>query len=312
MGRGIWRVSLLIPVAVAVASPATFAQVARPPAARPQVAAPSAKSAPVPRVARPAIKADDPKMKALLKEWEQRSSLLTSLDVVIKRTDKDPAWGDEVFIGRALLQSPNKACLNFQKEVKGPKGNRALVDSERIVCTGTEVWQYKPETKQIFIFPLDPERRKRALEEGPLPFLFQMKAAEAEARYQMNLIREEADYYVIGVLPKLAIDQESFCQAFLKLNRATYLPDRIYLISPNEKSIKDFELSNVRKNVKIRPENFAGNTLDKSWQVVRDPQNEAPPAQRRLGNQPQRPAGQPARLGAQPAAVPATTAPRLR
>lgn len=321
MGRGIWGLCLLTSFTASAAPSVSFAQLARPPAAapvgRPAARLPAtqagrpAEAAKALKVARPTDKPDDPEMKALLKEWEKRSAQLTSLDVELKRTDKDPAWGVEIYRGRAMLQSPNKACLNFQKEIKGPKGKIELVDDERIVCTGSEVWQYKPATKQIFIFPLDPESRKRALEEGPLPFLFNMKAAEAEARYQMNLIREEKDYYVIRVFPRLAIDQESFREAYLKLNRQTYLPDRIYLISPNEKSIKDFELSNVRANVKLPPANFVGNPLGKPWQIVRDPQDDSAPPRQRRGNPSQQPASPSSRLGNQPQ-PPSAATPRRR
>ena len=66
--------------------------------------------------------------------------------------------------------------------------------------------------------------RQRALEEGPLPFLFNMKASEAEARYLMTLVSEDKDFYVISVAPRLRVDQEAFSKAFLKLNGKTFLP----------------------------------------------------------------------------------------
>ena len=61
---------------------------------------------------------------------------------------------------------------------------------ERIICTGKEVWQYRSDTQQIFIFPLGKDEQKKAIEEGPLPFLFNMQADDARQRYQMTLISE--------------------------------------------------------------------------------------------------------------------------
>ena len=58
--------------------------------------------------------------------------------------------------------------------------------TETIVCGQNDVWQYLYEGKQIFIFPLAKGERQRALDEGPLPFLFNMKAKEAEERYEMS------------------------------------------------------------------------------------------------------------------------------
>jgi TIGR03009 family protein len=232
-------------------------------------------------------------MKAILQEWERRSTRLNSLVVRIARLDSDPAWGeDERYEGQAFLQSPNKACIDFKRVKPNAQGKAVLSDYERIVCTGDEVWQYRSDTKQIFIFPLDSQGQKRAMEEGPLPFLFNMKAADAEARYEMNMLREMRDkngqeYFVIRVLPRWPIDKESFSQAFLQLNKSTYLPDRLVLVAPNQKAKKDYTLYEVRANTEINPANFRGVALGKPWETIRDagepgrmPQRAANPAPR--------------------------------
>jgi TIGR03009 family protein len=240
------------------------------------------------KTAKPAQKAaaarpDPARMKQLLRVWEQQSARLKTLDVEIQRTDKNPAWGDEEYQGRAILKSPNYAWLNFKKVAEDPKneGKKLLVDHEQIRCTGTEVWQYRSDLMKIFIFPLEKKDQKRALEEGPLPFLFNMKAAEAEARYEMTLVSEPAGFFVISVVPKLKIDRESFSKAFLKLNAKTYLPDRIFLVSPDGKSTKDFVLSKVRPNAPVMEANFKGVVLPKPWKVER---NSGPEADQNAAN----------------------------
>ena len=56
------------------------------------------------------------KMDWLLKQWEQQSSRLKTLDVTILRIDDTPAWGDlEYYEGRALFKSPNLAFIDFNK-----------------------------------------------------------------------------------------------------------------------------------------------------------------------------------------------------
>ena len=283
MRRGVRRVVLLAVVATAAGSPAAFAQVARQPAAGAgagaqdgAVQAPAAKAKP--RAAAEPARAipPDPRMKKLLAEWEKQSAKLKTLDVKIRRLDTSPAWGDEEFKGRALLESPNHAWLDFKKVDVDANGNQKLVAFERIICTGTEVWQYKPESKQIFIFPLDKQIQKRALEVGPLPFLFNMKAAEAEARYEMALANEVKTAWVISVVPRLRVDQEAFSKAFVNLRRDTYMPDRIFLISPDGKSTKDFKLSEVKTNVPIAQANFVGKDPGPPWQVIRDPAGGVP------------------------------------
>jgi TIGR03009 family protein len=207
-------------------------------------------------------------MKTLLRAWEERSTQLTSLDVKIQRIDRSPAWGDEEFEGRAMLVSPNLVWLDFKRVEVDPKSkNRKAQPYERIVCTGTEVWQYQCDVKRITIFPLDKKDQKRALEEGPLPFLFNMRAADAEARYQMSLFKETKDHYVISVVPLLPIDQQSFLSAFLQLSKASYLPDRIALIAPDGKSSKEFWLKEVRPNLEIPLVNFRCQKLGPPWEI---------------------------------------------
>ena len=112
--------------------------------------------------------------------------------------------------------------------------------TETIVCGKNAVWQYLYQGKQIFIFPLAKGQRQRALDEGPLPFLFNMKAEEAEARYQMSLEGENAEYYVVKVLPRLQEDKESFKMALLYLEKTFLLPARIALLSPGRQEQSRF------------------------------------------------------------------------
>src|SRR5262249_57909701 len=136
--------------------------------------------------------------------------------VKMKRTDRSPAWDeDDHYEGRAMFKAPNLAWLDFakEKEVKDSKtGARSMkfVPHERIVCTGTEVWQYRCDTSQIFIYPLEKDVQQRALEEGPLPFLFNFKAADAKKRYTMTLVDDNPEAPVIRIIPRLPIDLACF------------------------------------------------------------------------------------------------------
>jgi TIGR03009 family protein len=261
--------------------------------------APAAVQAPA-----PAPPADPRKLDELLKLWEDNSSKLTTLDVTMTRTDKSDAWGElENYEGRAILKSPNYAWLNFKKIVeeedpKTKKKTRKIVDHERIICTGTEVWQYMSPTQQIFIYPLGKDQQQRALEEGPLPFLFNFKAAEAQKRYRLELISEDEDKVVLRIVPKLDIDSSTFKTAMVQLNRKFYLlPTRIYLIAPDGKSSKDFVLTLTEKspNQEVIAANFQGQII-KGWKIIRNPGGDAPAAAAR-------PAQQPAPVATKPAAT---------
>ncbi|APW60374.1 outer-membrane lipoprotein carrier protein LolA [Paludisphaera borealis] len=301
MGRGATiRAGFLAAVCTAGA-PTAFGQAPKAAPAAPKQAQPAAAQA-------KAAPADPAKMERLLVLWEKQSSLLKTLDAKIFRRDYIVAWEEyEYFEGRAIFKNPNLAYIDFRKiqqdkdkkPVKDPKTNAWVsAPKERIICTGNEVWQYDSDTKQIIIYPLDKDQAAKALEEGPLPFLFNMKADDAKRRYNMTLISEDEKTYGISVRPKLEVDQESFSQAFVQLDRKYLLPVRIILHSPDGKSQKDFQLSGIKPNAKIEDDTFQGKT-DASWKVVRNPDGDERPRAGVAGGQ-RRPAPAAARNQAAP------------
>jgi TIGR03009 family protein len=264
--------------------------------------------------------ADAERMERLLRLWERESAQLKSLDVTIERLDKNPAWGeDEHYTGRALLMSPDLAWLDFQKvtmkdgkPVLDPQGKPDAKPYERIICTGQEVWQYLSSSKQIFIYPLERQSQKRALEEGPLPFLFNFREAEARQRYELSPVskpEEENECYWIGIKPRLVMDRDAFSLAFVRLDKRLMLPDRIYLIAPDGKSKRDYRLTNIKRNQPVMVANFRGQRIP-GWKVIdnREGPVEAGPAKGQGGATPLRPTGSrpraPEAVGAEPARSP--------
>jgi hypothetical protein len=137
-----------------------------------------------------------------------------------------------------------------------------------------------------------------------------MKAEDAKKRYHMTLMNEAADFYTIGVKPKLNVDQQEFSQAFIRLDRKFLLPIQIVLHSPDGKFRKDFQLSHIKPNIAIADETFQGKT-DPSWKVVRNPgpedRNAAAAAAAAANGARRRPAAAPAPA---PAAARNTAAPK--
>jgi TIGR03009 family protein len=232
-----------------------------------------------------ALPANDPrKMKWLLEKWEGQSAKLKTLDVKIYRIDKDPKWkAEEHFEGRAMFKSPNLAYLDFAKikvaqDAKGqvapvidPKtGKRVTTRFETIVCGQSDVWQYLHEGRQILVYPLAKGERQRALDEGPLPFLFNMKAQEAEQRYDMYYMGENQKYYAVKVFPKIPEDRETFKSAYIYLDKTYLLPARIVLSTPDGRSTRDFTLEAINPNAEVKESFFKGGVF-KGWTVVKNP-----------------------------------------
>jgi TIGR03009 family protein len=224
------------------------------------------------------------KMSSLLDKWEGQSAKLKTLDVKIARVDSDPSWQTEDhYEGTAMFKSPNLAYLDFArvkvaKNEKGqfvpvvdPKtGKRITARADTVVCAQNEVWHYQHDVRQIIIFPLAKGERQRALDEGPLPFLFNMRKQDALARYDMAFTGETTKAYGVRVHPKLLEDQESFKSAFLFLDKTYLLPSRIVLIAPDGKSTRDYKLEVISPNVKVDDVYFKGGVY-KDWKVVKNP-----------------------------------------
>jgi len=214
------------------------------------------------------------RMDQLLITWEQRSAQVKELDAEFTRKDHSPAWQENTeYKGRALLKSPDLAYLDFLKFDPAEKKHN---HHERIICTGKEVFHYQTASRQIFIFPLSAEERSRALEEGPLPFLFNMKADRAKQRYKMQLLSENAEGAWIDIRPLEKIDQESFSKVYVLLNKAKFLPDQLVIFAPNGTDTQLYKFSSIKVNSGVADANFQGVIPKEGWDVVRNPQPGAP------------------------------------
>lgn len=266
----------------------------------------SASPATPPRGVDPASAA---RMEELLGEWEKRSQADESLYAEFTRTDHTVEFPkDRKFRGIALLHRPNQACLNFEEVVDGkPRFH------ERIVATGDEVYHFQGPTKQVFVYPLAQDQRRRALEEGPLPFMFNMRASAAKERFQMDLLKElpatedQPPRSLIRIIPLLKIDRDEYVEARVVLNLETFLPMGLVLTLPNGKDTKTFIFSKIERNGQNNPavnannyngEQMAGQFRQRGYKVVVNPDGVGEPqAPQSVGSQApsaDRPVAQPA------------------
>jgi TIGR03009 family protein len=225
---------------------------------------------PIPRSDPAAEQAKRQQLQALLGLWEKQSAPRKTLDATFTRVDTSPAWDEtDEYQGRAYLQSPNLAHLDFQK-IERAKDALVLVPHEQIIFAGTHVLQYAYATKQIFVFPIAREERNRVLQEGPLPFLFNMRASELTKRYSMTLIDQNQDAYFIRIDPTLNPDRADFGHAFLWLNKRSFLPDKLLIVDVNGKDTKEYKFTSIKENARIDPQVFQGKKFA-GWKVVENP-----------------------------------------
>ena len=259
-------------------------------------------------LAQPPKPVDDPvarrKMEELLVRWEEQSKTVTSLVVQYTRTDFSKDFGATTqFQGQARLKSPDFVYLDFNEVIDGkPTG----VFSERIVCDGKNVYQFLGPPKQIFVYPQEKDAQIRSLNQGPLPFLFNMSVAKAKARYDMVLDEERKDYYLIKIIPKLAIDREEYSQALVKLRKlpnGRFQPEAIRTWTPDGNDTKTFAFGkdSLKENAPIANSWYDGKTMMNELTALRNPKDEKDRwvvvVNPRPGGKPQAPDG----VGAKPA-----------
>ncbi len=284
-------------------------------AARPPQGSAAGQAAPnQPAAMSPAVDpATAQRMNQLLKEWEERGKGDQGLYAKFTRTDKTVgALEPKKFQGIAWLQRPDKACIQFEEMVAGqPKP----VFHERIIATGEAVYHFRGPERKGFIYPLNPDHQRRELQEGPLPFMFNMQAAEAKRRFDMQVVKEipakddqPAKCY-IKIIPLLPVDREEYHQAVVLLNLETFLPEALRLWGPNDKDTKDYLFQEVQRNPTISPAYFNGRKMAEDFkkppygykvEVVQEAPVPPPAGAGRVGQ----PSGRPAQPASRPDARP--------
>ena len=207
----------------------------------------------------------DARLARILKEWEQRSSARTSIDIRFVREDRDNNWGDkESFTGRVVLLPKGLALVETMKRDRSGR----VASTERLVWTPEEFHQFRPEQKKHFIWPIAQQDRGRLPAVLALPFFWHLSPDGLKSRYQIELLKEQPDTWLLRIKPLSEIGRQSFSTAFLSLDRSTFLPRRYYLISPDGKYTKDFRVTEVQSIDPARADLLA-NPDDLDWDVSR-------------------------------------------
>jgi TIGR03009 family protein len=142
----------------------------------------------------------------LLGDWQLKSGEVKTFEATFTRWDYDPIFGDATKPKRVV-----KGDLKYQAP---DKGYYALEDeSEKWICTGTAVFEFKKELKQMREYPLPKGMQGTAIADGPMPFVFGVQAAKMKARYWMRIITPPANQATqvwLEVYPRQAKDAANF------------------------------------------------------------------------------------------------------
>ena len=127
--------------------------------------------------------------------------------------------------------------------------------SEKWLCDGKYIFEYKFTQKQIDQYTLPPEMRGKGITSGPLPFLFGASAEELKRRYYIRQIQPEANLARPGQIwleayPKNSEDASEFQRAVMIISFADEVrPLAIKLFKANQdQHVYIFDLKEMKVN----------------------------------------------------------------
>jgi hypothetical protein len=242
-----------------------------------------------PQANRPAPSPPNPaRLGQLLTAWENRSASRKSLEFALYQIDRDPTSGEQHYEGHAAFQAPKLGYLDIKKIKMIADESKKMVPQldagkkrvawplETLIWTTKEFWRYRYDTKQLIISRLDSGLGRRSFAEGPVPLLFNVKAADVLKRFEMVLVDAKDKQYLVKVVPKLERDQANFSVAWIVVDAAALLPARILVLSPDKESTQDFYLSRFQVNEPVKESFFRGVVPGKPWKIVHDRSGRAP------------------------------------
>ncbi len=187
----------------------------------------------------------------------------------LTRIDKDPTF-DEVkkLTGVAYYMkagtgasAQNLALLELKLE--GQKEAK-----EKFICTGTYIYQFLPEQKEIRYYELPKPKSGAAAEDNNLlSLLLGMKAEDAKRRYELKLAKEDAYYIYVDISPRTPADRSDFQHARLVLNKSNYLPRQLWFEHANRSEVM-WDIPNLQVGMALERRVFDEPATPPGWKKV--------------------------------------------
>lgn len=220
-----------------------------------------------------------PELEKLLADWERHSSQVKTLEGEHTRITYDTVF----FVakrshGKFFYEAPDKGRIDLIGDKDIPKGakiqrinpqtrKKEVFDlkpdqSEMWICNGENITQIDVDEKQGSRFEIPPNQRGENIINGPLPFVFGMKAAAAKQRYFLKLVNLDAKQKTawLDIRPRKSTDRANWKMAQVILSTQTYLPLYVQLVDPagTKETIFKFEDIAVNKKGNIFRSFFKG------------------------------------------------------
>jgi len=246
---------------------------------------PAAKSPPAPAVA-----STDAKLDGYLKRWETEMRKVQTLSALLSRIDKDKVFSTtRKFNGWAQYMKSGSGPTAMNLAVLELKAEGKPEVAEKIICTGTYLYQFVPAQKEIRVYDLPRPKPGQVSDDSFLGFLFGMKADEARKRYVLKLAKEDKWYIYVDIVPRDKSDKADFARARLVLNKDSFLPRQLWFEHNNGNEVT-WDIPRVQSGVVLNRQSFDKPQPPCGWKLVPVRAGTTPPPRViRQSNQPTTP-----------------------
>nr|WP_184309696.1 TIGR03009 domain-containing protein [Aporhodopirellula rubra] len=186
-------------------------------------------------------------LNAMLKAWETQSKGTKTLECKFQR------WHYDLFAAPAGVHatkstgvikyaSPDRGLFKVENLVSfdGMEGDKPKYSEkpgqfgEHWVCNGEELLEFDHSKKECRVQQLPPELRGKQIFESPLPFVFNLDAAQIVQRYWVRQVQApKPGMILIEAYPKRQDDRAQYKLVQIALNEKTFLPEALLMYAPN-------------------------------------------------------------------------------
>jgi TIGR03009 family protein len=138
--------------------------------------------------------------------------------------------------------------------------------AEKVVCTGTYLYQFAPAQKEIRRYEVPSGKKTGIGEDSFLSLLFGMKADEAKRRYDLSA-KEDPWYIYVNVSPRFRDDKADFEKAQLVLLKKNYMPAQLWFKHANGSQVT-WSIPKLETGVTLDRRNFDTPKEPPGWKMV--------------------------------------------
>ena len=205
----------------------------------------------------------DPKLDAILREWEKRSATHQAIGVRFSIRGEHPRWGTTHADGAAFLLRDGRARYDYAE--KDDQGRST--STEHLYWLDRELHQLKTDLRTDYVYPLLDDARGKPSEILALPFLWNLTRDQLIGRYRIALVEETDSLWLLRFEPRESVKKPPFPRAFLALEKATYTPRSYRVVDRDDRSWTHYERTSIRINPPIPEKLFA--IPEQNWKTSR-------------------------------------------